>query len=816
MATIYVKPNGDNTKDGKTLANAVATIARGCALVRADDSLIVKAGTYTDETYNGSDGLNVSDSIQYLAEAGVKIDQLNNREYGFIVGNKDDVVIDGFEIYNCGACISGRGINLTIQNCHLHDCSSNGISINGGGDDSTGLKTWGADLVWILNNHVHHCAVTAGSRSGISVLMCVTSSRSAPEGNIGVKILGNIVHHVGKMSGNETDGNAIICDKWHHWKKVYTRKGYVGYNICYNNAGGGCKTMSCEDIHFDHNTCFNNTLNDGYDISNWSGELYSMYSYNCKWTNNIGCATSTHTRAFGSFNSRTPYNGSDPSKTPRREGNHTWQRNIFWNTANNGSIVDNGSNGMGQLPLTTGTPPGYTAVNPAFTAASITAGTFIPTAAQALGTATDGTNIGAYQGTVTPVVNVTPLTAPIVVAADFASGGTYTVTPGTYTGTPIVDQPAIAFYKDATGTFVPVDNPIGLAANPLAFTNASKVVTVTVPSTAGWAVNQWVTILYAAAAGGLTIDGGYRIKTIPDATHITIEAAANATSTVAAGGGTAVKIIPSTLGKFPVFAADTLMRIKENYTGQGVTGTAGNRSDEITVKAATATLTPPTNTVAPAVPAEAPTVGVALSASQGTWGGNPAPTLHGTTPYQWYRCQLVSPFNATAISGANGASYTPVTADISYGLACDVKMVNSQNTVGVVARSNITAAVVATSSDYTITEATAKIKELRSAMDTMTTNYNTLLSTVSSNDTAVRALVTALTTRVGLNETSISDLLGRMGVAESKISDLRGDLDDTRLGINEIGQRTSIIEFQLGLPFPESPVTKKIRMRKMI
>lgn len=76
----------------------------------------------------------------------------------------------------------------------------------------------------------------------------------------------------------------------------------------------------------------------------------------------------------------------------------------------------------------------------------------------------------------------------------------------------------------------------------------------------------------------------------------------------------------------------------------------------------------PSNTSLP-VATGAAQVGQVVTTTDGVWGGHP-----GTPSYQWLR-------GTTAISGANSASYTPVTGDIGSTLACRVTMTNAGGAV---------------------------------------------------------------------------------------------------------------------------------------
>lgn len=95
----------------------------------------------------------------------------------------------------------------------------------------------------------------------------------------------------------------------------------------------------------------------------------------------------------------------------------------------------------------------------------------------------------------------------------------------------------------------------------------------------------------------------------------------------------------------------------------------------------------PTNSAVPTITgASTAEVGIALTATNGTWAGNPAPTF----TRQWQRGDAAAgPF--TAISGATGATYTPVVADAGKYLRVVVTATNSEGTA--TANSTATAAV---------------------------------------------------------------------------------------------------------------------------
>ena len=97
------------------------------------------------------------------------------------------------------------------------------------------------------------------------------------------------------------------------------------------------------------------------------------------------------------------------------------------------------------------------------------------------------------------------------------------------------------------------------------------------------------------------------------------------------------------------------------------TNTAGTGTDSVTIPLVV--LTAPVNTTAPTIsPAGTPNIADTLSVADGSWTG------YGyTTTYQWNR-------SGTAISGATGASYTLVAADVGAVMTCSVTRTNIRGT----------------------------------------------------------------------------------------------------------------------------------------
>jgi large repetitive protein len=120
-----------------------------------------------------------------------------------------------------------------------------------------------------------------------------------------------------------------------------------------------------------------------------------------------------------------------------------------------------------------------------------------------------------------------------------------------------------------------------------------------------------------------------------------------------------------------------------------VTGTNGQGSDTSTSSQTAvvgAALTAPANTAIPTVFGTT-TVGQTLTATAGTWTGNPTPT----TTYQWRRCDSTGA-NCTDITSATGSTYTLVGIDAGSTIRVSVTATSSQGSAS--AASNATASIV--------------------------------------------------------------------------------------------------------------------------
>src|SRR5205814_1477123 len=104
----------------------------------------------------------------------------------------------------------------------------------------------------------------------------------------------------------------------------------------------------------------------------------------------------------------------------------------------------------------------------------------------------------------------------------------------------------------------------------------------------------------------------------------------------------------------------------------------------------TAASSPPVNTSPPTITGS-PVEGQTLTASPGSWTGNPAPTF----TYQWQRCDTQGA-NCANITGATSTTYTLATADVGSTLVVQATASNpSGNATAASAPTSVIAAAPA-------------------------------------------------------------------------------------------------------------------------
>lgn len=139
------------------------------------------------------------------------------------------------------------------------------------------------------------------------------------------------------------------------------------------------------------------------------------------------------------------------------------------------------------------------------------------------------------------------------------------------------------------------------------------------------------------------------------------------------GGNACASVANGTQKTYTAVGADAGRTLRVRVTTTNADGSASAQSNHTAVVAAAVSSAAPKNTSVPTIAGIAK-VGQQLTASEGTWSGNPT----GYT-YAWQRCDADVASCAT-IAGATGKAYVVVQASLGYRLRVNVTARNAKGT----------------------------------------------------------------------------------------------------------------------------------------
>ena len=139
--TYYVKPNGSNSKDGKSWANAKQTISNALGVATAGDEVLVAQGTYNVQ-------LSLADGVAIKGGYNAETGERNIDEYKTIIDGSgivptsylivrylstgesyptNPILIEGLVIQNANSSAWGSGTmflrgNMTVNRCTFRNC----------------------------------------------------------------------------------------------------------------------------------------------------------------------------------------------------------------------------------------------------------------------------------------------------------------------------------------------------------------------------------------------------------------------------------------------------------------------------------------------------------------------------------------------------------------------------------------------------------------------------------------------------------------------------------------------------------------------
>ncbi len=316
-AIYYVAPppvgNDFGGHTGPSEVQVFATIQHAAGLTNAGDTVLVRAGTYSNPSAQ-SDVVNISRSgtangwITYANYPGEHPKLHYNGWDGFRIQGGNYIDIHGFEIQgNAGnvmlayakahqsefattPLISGNGIAVQASTLSHHIRIHYNVTYENG---CGGIGTVNADYVTIENNVVYNNAFWSPyACSGISNLINANFDNATTTKMV---IRNNIVY------GNEefipfhttnplkiTDGNGIIIDTSRNNASGGTGIAYVGRTLISNNLvfdNGGCGIHAFESDHID---IVNNTVYlSGRSPAISDGEITVIYAGDVNVRNNI-------------------------------------------------------------------------------------------------------------------------------------------------------------------------------------------------------------------------------------------------------------------------------------------------------------------------------------------------------------------------------------------------------------------------------------------------------------------------------------------------------------------------------------------------
>ena len=311
----YVKPTGSNSLDGRTEANAFATIAKALTVANDGDIVLVMEGA-ASPAYSLTSGLTFTEGgvpggwvtlknypghrplIQRLEPTGgiynviyisagsaSSINYTASLNYIEVRGLRVRGTADTLPEADRGGSTAKSNLNgVTAESRYMikpsHHIRFADLEIY----NMSAAGTAGLDIDWFFveNNDIHdNCNWTIYGTSGISSL--TPSNFDGTAGTYRHYWLGNRVYRnetkipwvsIGAIS----DGNGAILDTWIETRHgPYLGRGLVANNQCFENGGSGIHAFKVNGVDIVNNTAVRNSHSPALDYGNifgvWSNDL---------------------------------------------------------------------------------------------------------------------------------------------------------------------------------------------------------------------------------------------------------------------------------------------------------------------------------------------------------------------------------------------------------------------------------------------------------------------------------------------------------------------------------------------------------------
>jgi hypothetical protein len=254
---VYVKTDGDDTADGSSWANAVATPERALAIVPEGGTIIVRAGTYAVQ----GGALAIEKYATLSSESGpvqTVFEAVSGSDGPLFVCSNEYAQVNGFS-FRGGTASDGLagGVRIysgSVTNCVIDSCSSTAASSHGGGvfidEEVKGLfgcvvtncySAGPGGGVYMLGGAVVGCVIAGNSGTGgggvyisgtISPVFenCVVHGNVARSGNGGGASVLRATHVKGcTFAFNKTSGN--------YGSGIYLSGGSIADSVIQGNSG---------------------------------------------------------------------------------------------------------------------------------------------------------------------------------------------------------------------------------------------------------------------------------------------------------------------------------------------------------------------------------------------------------------------------------------------------------------------------------------------------------------------------------------------------------------------------------------------------